>query len=426
MTTTPKSTVIRCKGHPNVKASHAKTLELTRDPSITAAGTCIIGVDAQYDETELLRLRGPLEIELRCGDVTDRLTARANPKFTAGAPLIFRRMPTPEPRTFAIAADKGSSRLDRELVAALQRPGAELTVTVTERGADTAREEDGLLYLVGTPIGNMDDLSPRALAVLQSVDLVLCEDTRTTKSLLSGFGVVARMTSYHDHNERDRAPEFVRRLADGARIALVSEAGMPTISDPGYHLVRQAAEAGVPVTCVPGPDAVTTAISLSGLPSDDFRFLGFPPRKTNARRDRLREIEAAPYTSIFYESPHRIEETLSAIADLMPDRAVVLCRNLTKFAETILRGTAAEILAEIADGAAINGELVLVIAGSTDAAAADQDEPDSASIERMINSLVASGVPTKAIGNALADALGISKRDGFERALAAKKARDGA
>jgi 16S rRNA (cytidine1402-2'-O)-methyltransferase len=417
----PKSATVRCQGHPNIAGTHAKTFELTRDPTVTQAGTCIVGVSAEYDEAALLALRGAVRLELTCGSVTDRATARINPKYQAGAPLIFRRMPTPEPRTFCVGADKGSSMLDRALIEALRQPGAELRVTITEMDGTPEDAEAGILTLVGTPIGNLDDLSPRALAVLESADTILCEDTRTTKALLAGFGLAGHLVSYHDHNERDRVATVLEKLRAGARIALVSEAGMPTVSDPGFHVVRAAREAGLTVTAVPGPDAVTTALAISGLPTDDFRFLGFPPRKARARRKRLEAIRYAVYTSVIFESPNRIDDVLIDIQDIDPTRRVALCRNLTKFGEKVLLGTAEEVRARVAGGEAVNGELVLVIAG-TNATPSPTDDPAAASDGRLLEALVAAGLPTKALGDALAKATGISRRDGFNQVLAMKKA----
>lgn len=425
MSRSEKSLVIRCDGHPNISASHAKTFELTRDPSVTQAGTCIIGVNAQYDEAALLALRGAVEVEMRCGDFCDRVVARINPKFTAGAPLIFRRMPTPEPRTFAVGSDKGASLLDRDLIKALKLPGAKLEVSISKADFDT-KDSRGLLYLVGMPIGNQDDLSPRALSVLQSVDLVLCEDTRTTKALLAGFGLDVPTTAYHDHNERDRVADLIQRLQKGNRLALVSEAGMPLISDPGFHLVRAARDADIPVTAVPGPDAVTTALGMSGLPTDDFRFVGFLPRKAGQRREVLIGLSDVPYTAVFFESPHRIDKTLAEVAELFGTRPLALCRNLTKFGEKVLRGTADEVLAQISNGEAVNGELVLVITGAPpkDEASTGTVSLDTEVLDRMLGHLVEAGLPTKALGDALAYAMGMKRRDGFNHVLALKKGRE--
>jgi 16S rRNA (cytidine1402-2'-O)-methyltransferase len=419
-----KPVLIHCKGHPNIRASHAKTFEVTRDLDLTASGTCIIGVDAQYEEGALLALRGAVQMTLRCGPHEDTATARINPKYQTGAPLIWRRMPTPEPRTFCIGLDKGASQLNRDLIKALQQEGAELEITVAPLEIQDS-EGDGILYLVGTPIGNMDDFSPRALSVLQSVDMVLCEDTRTTKELLSPFGIEAHLTAFHDHNERARTPEMIDRLRQGARLALVSDAGMPLISDPGFPLVRAVREAGLTVTAVPGPDAVTTALSIAGIPPDDFRFMGFLPRKPTLRRTRFEELRTTPYTCVFYEAPHRIEKTLSEIAEILPDRDIALCRNLTKFGEKVLTGPAAEVLARIEAGEAVNGELVLILAGAPPKDDTLDAPADAGAIDRMLESLVAAGLPTKALGDALAKATGIPRRDGFAKVQAMKDALEG-
>jgi 16S rRNA (cytidine1402-2'-O)-methyltransferase len=416
-----KPVVIQCKGHPNIRASHAKTFEVTRDLDLTASGTCIIGVDAQYDEAALLALRGAVQMTLRCGSHEETATARINPKYQAGAPLIWRRMPTPEPRTFCIGLDKGASQLNRDLIKALQQEGAELEITVAPLELE-ANAGDGILYLVGTPIGNMDDFSPRALSVLQSVDMVLCEDTRTTKDLLSPFGIDVPLTAFHDHNERARTPEMIDRLSQGARLALVSDAGMPLISDPGFPLVRAVRQAGLTVTAIPGPDAVTTALSIAGIPPDDFRFLGFLPRKPTLRRNRFEELRTVPYTCVFYEAPHRIEKTLSEIAEILPDRDIALCRNLTKFGEKVLTGPAADVLAQIEAGEAVNGELVLILAGAPPKDDAVDTPADAGALNRMLESLVASGLPTKALGDALAKATNIPRRDGFAKVQAMKDA----
>lgn len=417
--------MIRCKGHPNIKAKHAKTIELTRDDDLSAAGTCIIGVAAEYDEGALLKLRGPVRLDFVCDEASDSVTARINPKFTAGAPLIIRRMPTPEPRSFCIGADKGSTGLNRALIDALTRPGAILNVTVRELETGAAAD-DGLLTLVATPIGNLDDMSARAIAALESADHILCEDTRQARALLSLYGISTPTSAYHDHNERTRTDDIVKRLQAGARIALISDAGMPLISDPGYALVRAARTAGVVVTVVPGPDAVTSALALSGLPPDDFRFIGFPPRKPTALRQRLEDLREAAYTTVLFEAPHRIERTLALAAEVFGDRPMALCRNLTKFGETVLSGTAEDILRRIADGAAINGELVLVIAGTAPVlpSAAPTSLPDAAALDRLLDSLIAAGVPTKTLGDALAHATGQKRRDGFERILQLKGEKD--
>lgn len=204
------------------------------------------------------------------------------------------------------------------------------------------------LYIVPTPIGNLGDMSPRAVEILQSVSLIACEDTRHSGRLFSHFGISTRTTSVHDHNERARAQWIIEKLSQGDAVALVSDAGTPLISDPGYHLVSQVREAGFAVIPLPGPCAAITALSASGLPSDRFSFEGFLPAKDKGRNDKLTALREDPRTLIFYESPHRILQTLEAIvAVLGGERPMVMARELTKTFETFLSGTAAEVLEKV-------------------------------------------------------------------------------
>ena len=221
------------------------------------------------------------------------------------------------------------------------------------------------LYIVPTPIGNLGDISARALEVLQQVDLIACEDTRHSGKLLSHFGIETRKTALHDHNERDRVQWIVEQLAAGKSIALISDAGTPLISDPGYHLVNHVRQAGHRVVPLPGACAAITALSASGLPSDRFSFEGFLPSKEKARIDKLEMLKEDPRTLIFYESPHRIVYSLNAIAQVLgDDRQVVMAREVTKTFETFLTGTAAEVLAMVeADDNQQKGEIVLMCHG---------------------------------------------------------------
>src|ERR1043166_5442444 len=188
----------------------------------------------------------------------------------------------------------------------------------------------GLLYLVATPIGNLEDITYRAVRVLGEADLIACEDTRQTRKLLDQYGIQKPTISYHDHNEAERTEELAVKLRAGAVIALVSNAGMPLVSDPGYRLVRAAVESGIPVTPVPGPSAMLTALAASGLPTDAFRFAGFLPHKPGQRVKALEAIADERATVIFYEAPHRILEALEAIGQVLGDRPVVVARELTK------------------------------------------------------------------------------------------------
>lgn len=233
----------------------------------------------------------------------------------------------------------------------------------------------GCLYVVATPIGNLGDLSPRALKVLDGVDLVAAEDTRTTGALLAQFGVRTRLLALHEHNEAEATAQVLQALREDRSVALVSDAGTPLISDPGFALVRAAREAQLPVLAVPGPSAVIAALSISGLPTDSFVFAGFLPPKAEARAQRLREQGMDPRTVVFYESPHRIAETVQALVDVLgARRRVCLARELTKLFEESRTAPAGELLAWLkADANRERGEFVLVVEGAAAQGAGPQE-----------------------------------------------------
>ena len=225
----------------------------------------------------------------------------------------------------------------------------------------------GKLWIVATPIGNLDDLSPRAREVLASADLIAAEDTRHSAPLLRHFGIATKCVALHDHNERDASVELVKRMHDGTTVALISDAGTPLISDPGFRLVRAAREAGIAVSPVPGACAAIAALSVAGLPSDRFVFEGFLPAKSTARRAHLETLRAETRTLIFYESSHRIVDALQDAAQILGERQAVVARELTKLYETVLAGTLAELAARVErDADQQRGEFVLIVAGSTD------------------------------------------------------------
>ena len=218
------------------------------------------------------------------------------------------------------------------------------------------------LYLVGTPIGNLEDISLRALRILKEADLIACEDTRQTAKLLNHYGVETRTISYHEHNELTRAAELIMHLEQGQSIALVTDAGMPGISDPGFRLVSLAIRHKVPVVPIPGASAFLNALVASGLPTDSFVFHGFLPAKLGQRRKLLQEIQASPWTQIFYEAPHRLLGTLEDIAEVMgAQRRVVVAREVTKIYEEFVRGAAAEVLADFKKREEVRGEITLLI-----------------------------------------------------------------
>jgi 16S rRNA (cytidine1402-2'-O)-methyltransferase len=229
----------------------------------------------------------------------------------------------------------------------------------------------GCLYLVATPIGNLEDITFRAVRVLSGVDLIAAEDTRHTRRLLERHGITVPMISLFQHNERARVPELLRRLEGGERIAVVTDAGSPGISDPGFPLVRAATEAGIRVESIPGPSALLAALQVSGLPTDAFVFAGFLPVKRGARRKRLEELRERPETVVVFESPHRIDACLEDLEEVWGERPVVLARELTKIHEEVLRGTASEVRRALPESRR-KGEMVLVLGGKTRRARAEE------------------------------------------------------
>ena len=218
-------------------------------------------------------------------------------------------------------------------------------------------------YFVCTPIGNLEDLSFRAKRILSTVDFILAEDTRKTRKILSHYGIDIPLKSYHDHNKVKVTPHIIELIKKGKRVALVSDAGTPLVSDPGYYILRKLVENDISFTVIPGPTAITTALVLSGMPSDRFAFLGYVPRKRGQRKKFLEEIREFRYTVIVFETPHRIEKTLNEIVEIMPDREIAIAREMTKLHEETIRGMAKEVLLRI-QGKRIRGEITLVIRGS--------------------------------------------------------------
>lgn len=220
----------------------------------------------------------------------------------------------------------------------------------------------GVLHILSTPIGNLEDITFRAVRVLKEVGIIAAEDTRHTKRLLSHFDIHTPLTSYHDFNKEEKVPVLIERLKMGASVALVTDAGTPTISDPGYYLINAAINAGVGVSPVPGPTAVIAALSISGLPTDRFVFEGFFPRKKGARNKRLESLKSEGRTLIFFESPHRIGSVLAEIRDVLGERRVVIAREMTKVYEETLRGTLSEVIHAM-NGRTIRGEITLIVEG---------------------------------------------------------------
>jgi 16S rRNA (cytidine1402-2'-O)-methyltransferase len=256
------------------------------------------------------------------------------------------------------------------------------------------------LYVVATPIGNRSDITLRAIRTLAAVDLVAAEDTRDTTRLLRGYGIEAKLISYHEHNEAQRTPELLSRLQAGERIALVSDAGTPSVSDPGYRLIQAAAAAGLAVVPVPGVSAAVSALSVSGLPTDSFLFMGFAPKKEGRRRQFIKDLAHQPHTLVIYESPRRILDLLAEMEAVLGPRRAVLAREMTKRHEEFLRGSLAEIRAALESRAEIKGEITLLVAGAPKDAAADWAVVEAALAEALAAGRGSLSSITKAIAKA--------------------------
>jgi 16S rRNA (cytidine1402-2'-O)-methyltransferase len=269
----------------------------------------------------------------------------------------------------------------------------------------------GVLYIVGTPIGNLEDITLRAIRTLKEANLIAAEDTRHTQILLKRFEIHTPLTSYHEHNERSKAPELVARLGRGENIALVSDAGTPAISDPGYRLVFAALQGGIRVVPIPGPSAVISALSASGLPSDGFLFAGFLPAKKQERRTKLQSLRNERHSIVFYEAPHRLREALDDMHLVFGDRRVVVARELTKVHEQFLRGRLSEVIGQVA-AAEIRGEITVIIEGSSATQAVSTEE-----LRKEIEQLQNNGMRLKEIAEVLGERYGYSKRDIYQLAL---------
>jgi 16S rRNA (cytidine1402-2'-O)-methyltransferase len=281
-------------------------------------------------------------------------------------------------------------------------------------GEDTADEANHslspALYLVATPIGNLEDITLRAVRILKETDLIACEDTRQTQKLLNHYGISTRTVSYHEHNEMTRAAELVIELERGASVALVTDAGMPGISDPGFRLISLAIRHHVPVVPIPGASAFLAALVASGLATDSFRFSGFLPAKRGARRQLLESIKLSPRTQVFYEAPHRVMEALEDIVEILgPDRPVVVAREVTKVHEEFLRGRAGEVLENLKARDAIKGEITLLIGKAEETS---RPAPSRLSVRERLGQIMAEEkVDEKSALKKIAKEMGVSKSE---------------
>jgi 16S rRNA (cytidine1402-2'-O)-methyltransferase len=275
----------------------------------------------------------------------------------------------------------------------------------------------GCLYVVATPIGHLEDITLRAVRTLKEVDLIAAEDTRHTRRLLAAHGIENQLISYHEHNEQQRTAELIRRLEQGTRIALVSDAGTPTVSDPGYRLVEAAAARRIPIIPIPGVSAAMAALSAAGLPTDSFTFAGFPPRKKARRLAQLHQLAAVPHTLIFYQSPRRLPAFLGELKEVLGDRTAVLAREITKIHEEFLRGPLTRIIAQLEQRPEVKGECTLLVAGAPPA------EPDPRDLDAAIaDALAQSDSPLSTLAKELARKWRVPRKEIYARALALKAA----
>ena len=286
----------------------------------------------------------------------------------------------------------------------------------------------GALYIVATPIGNLEDITLRALRVLKEADVIACEDTRHTIKLLNHYQIRKRLVSYHEHNEHTRAPELVAEMEAGAKVALVSDAGMPGVSDPGRELVRLAIERGIPVVPVPGPSALTAALAASGLPVEEFLFAGFLPSQPGKRRKALAALAAEPRTLIFYEAPHRIAAMLADALAVFSERPAVVAREITKIHEEFLRGPLTDVIAALGDGRT-RGEFTVLIGGRGDAAssaaALQEGKPALTLSQRVAAIQRETGMDQKAALKQAARESGLPRREAYRRLFAERNNSEG-
>jgi 16S rRNA (cytidine1402-2'-O)-methyltransferase len=278
----------------------------------------------------------------------------------------------------------------------------------------------GTLYIVATPIGNLEDITQRALRTLSEVDIVACEDTRRTRVLLNHFGIKTKTISYHEHNERERAEQVCELLLSGKNVALVSDAGTPLINDPGFRVTNAAMELNLAVVPIPGPTAFVAALVASGLPSDQFFFAGFLPARANARREKLEELKRIPATLVLYEAPHRIAATLKDALGVFGNRQAAVARELTKIHEEIVRGNLRELVQRFSGDAPVRGEIVLIISGAADEeATTGETEPSRRLIDR-VSELEREGLDAKAALKKAARELGMKRAEAYRLVVAQK------
>lgn len=414
--------MIKAQGHENVRLTHDKTIEFTKDTDLTPKGTCIAGLFAEYKLADLRKLVGKVKATIEVAGDAFVIEGQVNPDFSSEDKVIFRRSDVCDAATLLINCDKLAADMPRAMVENLSA-GEELRVSFESlsREIDVQRQSapyvNGGLYLVGVPIGNDADLSPNAKHHLETADVIAAEDTRRAKALFQRLGLdtmQAKLIAHHEHNERASSAGLKEFLNKGQKVVLISDAGMPGISDPGYVAATEVLPDDVPVIPVSGPNAALLALVASGLPTDQFSFVGFLPRAKGAKLAKLKEVADRQDTLIFYEAPHRILETLEAIEEGLGNRKACLARELTKVHEEFLRGDVHSIYQTLKDREKILGEMALVVEG------AELEDVTAAALEDEIKALLDEGKRAKEVRDLLAEKYDIPKKEIYDKVLEMK------
>jgi len=271
----------------------------------------------------------------------------------------------------------------------------------------------GKLFVVSTPIGNLEDITLRAVTVLKDCDVIACEDTRNTKKLLTRYGIETPLTSYHEHNEVEKSPKLLERLKDGKDVALVSDAGTPSVSDPGWRLVNLSIENNIEVVPIPGPSAVLSALVVSGLPTDSFLFLGFFPKTIGKKKELLKEVKSYPYTMVFYESARRLSRTLSLMLEILGDRNICIAREMTKLYEEVIRGSVSEVISTLSKKESIKGEVTIVLGGS----GKGRGEISTEEVQRTLRAMKENGTALSDAVRTICESSGTSRNSVYRIAL---------
>jgi len=300
-----------------------------------------------------------------------------------------------------------------------KRPTHVIATQTPLRPSNGSAPGGGCLYIVGTPIGNLEDITLRALRILKEVDLIACEDTRHTQKLLSHYNISKALVSYHEHNEMTRSPELLIQLEQGAKIALVSDAGMPLVSDPGYRLVTLCVRHKIPVVPVPGPSAMLAALAAAGLPNEEFLFVGFLPQRSGERRRMLEHLRIEERTMIFYEAPHRVAESIADAQEILGDRRACIAREVTKLHEEFLRGKLSQLAESLAERPA-RGEITFIVGPPEPSAAAGQADSTQSLSDRVDELIRQAKLDRKEALKLAAKERGLTRRAAYDQLLETK------